>query len=388
MTLQKTLNRLRPGDLADLLTRPGSYHDGGGLWLIVRQTGDHAPRGNWLYQRRVGGKIVNRGLGPVGNVSLAQARKLRNDMASAAIMVPRARVAAPQASTAMAASVAISGRTFGQIVGEFIDAKSSKWKGDTEANQFRRLTALDLGKIDIATVDTPHVLAALDHWKDKLDTAERMRNRIEQVLSYAGAMAYRSKENPARWKGHLEHIRPSDNGVEEKHLAALPYKQVPAIMAKLGDDVRSRAVKFCILTASRRGSVLSATWSEVEGNMWNVPAAHMKGGKAHFVPLTAAMLKILGKRGAPDAPLFPGADGQAVSDAFTALVPGYTLHGCRSSFRDWAREHDFPNDIAEMCLAHSVGTKVEKAYKRSALIAKRRALMSAWSEFACAQVSP
>ena len=384
MTLQKTLNRLRPGDLADLLTRPGSYHDGGGLWLIVRQTGDHAPRGNWLYQRRVGGKIINRGLGPVGDVSLASARKARNDLASATA-IPARPVAAPAPVAA-----APNGKSFAEIVGEYINAKGSQWRGGADGHEGRLYKSLEntsLASISINVIATADILAALEPWAGKA-SAKRIRGRIERVIDFATALGYRSGENPARYKGHLAHILPTDNGAE-KHHAALPYKQVPKLMKQLGNDSADRALGFTILTAARRGETLGATWSEIIGDEWVIPSNRMKAGREHRVPLTKAASALLGKRGADDAYVIPGNGVRPLyptrmQEVLERLAPGYKTHGLRSTFRTWVAEQtDFPGELAEMALAHAVGSAIERTYKRTTLIEKRRALMAAWAKYAC-----
>jgi integrase len=274
------------------------------------------------------------------------------------------------------------------------------WKGGisgAEADSYRRtLIRTSLAKIPIASVTTADVLEALKSMP--IVTAEKARTRVACVLDWAKAMGYReSPENVARRRGHMEYLLSAIP--KAKHHAALPWPEVPALMCDLQrlDSSAAEALQWTILTAARAGETLGATRSEiksasefarianlsmnlVQGEIWVVPAERMKEGKEHHVPLSQnAVALISGRKGK----LFPGPERQML-DLLNELRPGYTVHGFRSSFADWAAEHDYPQELREMALAHSVGDSVEQAYRRSTRLNKRREMMSAWSKFALA----
>src|SRR5262249_40962216 len=247
------------------------------------------------------------------------------------------------------------------------------------------------------SIDTALVLKVLEPiWTTKPETASRLRGRIEAVLDWAKARGYRNgAENPARWKGHLDHLLPALAKVRRvEHHAALPYAELPSFLSTLRErqDVAARALEFTILTAARVGEALGARWSEVNllDKTWTVPAAHMKAGKDHRVPLSDRALAILEEmqahRTGDDGYVFPSSRaGVSVSDwTVRELVEdlGVTVHGFRSSFRDWCAEcTNFPSEVAEIALAHTVGSKVEAAYRRSDMFEKRRRLAEAWSAY-------
>jgi integrase len=293
------------------------HPDGNNLYLVTRNG-----RGFWVYQYWQTGIVRSKGLGPCPPTTPAQARKAREAFVVAlrSGTAPAPRQAAPAGP--------VSGKSFADIVGEYINAKGSQWRGGADGHEgrlYKSLVNTSLALIPINTIATADILAALEPWAGKA-SAKRIRGRIERVIDFATALGYRSGENPARYKGHLAHILPTDNGAE-KHHAALPYKQVPKLMKQLGNDSADRALGFTILTAARRGETLGATWSEIIGDEWVIPSNRMKAGREHRVPLTKAALALLGKRGADDAYVFPG--------------------------------------------------------KRTTLIEKRRALMAAWAKYAC-----
>lgn len=249
------------------------------------------------------------------------------------------------------------------------------------------------------SVALSHVLAALEPiWTDKPETASRVRGRIEAVLDYAAARRLRSGENPARWRGNLVHLLPRLSKVARvKHHAAAPYNGIAGLMAKLADSKGTAAMclRFTILTAARSGEARGALWDEIdmEAAIWNVPAERMKAGRKHRVPLSAPAMAILREMEQLGAELsglvFPGAakgkpfSDVAVSKALRAAGgEGFTVHGFRSSFRQWAAEQTaYPGDVAEAALAHTNSDKVEAAYQRSDLFEKRRRLMNEWGEY-------
>lgn len=289
---------------------------------------------------------------------------------------------------------------FGDAVEEFIvhRARTKGWKGGVsgaEADSYRRtLLRTSLARIPIASITTADILAVLTSMPAA--TAEKTRTRIACVLDWAVVMGYHeSTENVARRRGHLEHLL---NPVPKaKHHAALPWTEVPALMRELetNESAAARALRWTILTAARAGETLGAVRSEiksasefarmaklpidlVQGATWVVPAERMKGRKEHHVPLSqAAVALIAGHQGK----LFPGHERQMM-DLLNKLRPGYTVDGFRSSFVDWAAEHDYPLELCEMALAHSVSDSVAQAYRREPRLNKRREMMAAWSKFA------
>jgi integrase len=234
-------------------------------------------------------------------------------------------------------------------------------------------------------------------WTAKPETAGRVRGRLESILDFAKVRGYRDGENPARWRGHLDKLLPARSKVRRvEHHAALPYAELPAFLVNLREQegIAARAVEFAILTAARTGEMIGACWNEVDllDKVWTVPAARMKAHRDHRVPLSARALAILHEMQAArhgDGFVFPGREpgGPLSNMAFLMLLrrmgrADVTVHGFRSSFRDWAAERtSVPSEVAEMALAHAVGNKVEAAYRRGDLFEKRRRLMQQWATF-------
>ncbi|MEQ1865631.1 MAG: site-specific integrase [Micropepsaceae bacterium] len=259
-----------------------------------------------------------------------------------------------------------------------------------------------LGKLPVAAIDTGLVLRVVEPiWPDKTETASRVRNRIESVLDWATVRGYRSGDNPARWKGHLAEVLPARNQIAKpQHHAALPFTEVPTFMSELRvrDGIAARALELTILTAARTGEVTGAQWQEIEleEKVWTIPEGRIKGGREHRVPLSDRAVAILKKIPREGQFVFPGArKGHAISNmAMDAVLRrlGYkdgraTVHGFRSTFRDWAAERTaYPNHVVEMALAHSVGNKVEAAYRRGDLFEKRRRLMTEWAHYCSAKI--
>jgi len=381
------------------LTQPGVYGDGGGLYLQVR---DVAHR-SWIYRYSLAGKARWMGLGAFADVPLAEAR----EAAAAARKLARQGVdpiARRQADTAAEATRA-GLHTFAEIADAYIAAHEAGWRNPKHRQQWRNTltTYADpvLGKLSAAAVDVGAVMRVLEPiWREKPETASRLRGRIEAVLDYATARGWRSGENPARWRGHLDNLLPARGKVARvEHHAALPWQQMAAFMAKLAtqEGVGALALRFAILTAARTGEAIGATWAEIDltAALWTVPAARMKAGREHRVPLSKPALTVLRQVAklrtdkAPDAPVFPGAKpGKPLSNMallMTLRRMGHgdlTAHGFRSSFRDWCAEAtNHPRDVAEQALAHTLGDKVEAAYRRGDLFDKRRKLMDDWARF-------
>jgi integrase len=294
--------------------------------------------------------------------------------------------------------------TFGELADAVVKSLGTGWKNEKHKAQWSATLTTDAAKLRPLRVDkieTADVLETLKPiWTEKPETASRLRGRIERVLEAAKAQGFRKGENPARWKGHLDHVLPKRLKLTRGHHAALPFADVPAFVGELRQrtGAAALALEFAILTAARSGEVRGATWSEIDlkAKVWTVAAKRMKAGREHRVPLSPRAVVILeslkalsdGKGGSL---IFPGpkADAGLSDAAFSALLkrmgkkPGaLTPHGFRSSFRDWAGEvSTFPRDVAEMALAHAVGDMTEQAYRRGDALEKRRLLMDAWARF-------
>ncbi|MGC1860303.1 MAG: integrase arm-type DNA-binding domain-containing protein [Methylocystis sp.] len=372
--------------------KPGRYGDGGGLWLSVAESGS----ARWLYRFTISGRVSEMGLGARDVVSLAEAR----DKASEARKLAKSGVSpVEQKREALKALKAAAAKpTFGEIADALIAAKQSEWRNARHRQQWRvTLTefAAPLYPLPVDQVDTAPILAVLTPlWATKRETASRLRGRIEAVLDAAKAKGHRSGENPAAWRGHLAHLLPKRDLLSRGHHAAMPYANAPIFIEKLRaiDSVAALALEFTILTAARSGEVFGARWSEIDmdSRVWTVPAARMKAAREHRVPLSSRALAILEKLSLArtDEFVFPGAikgrpvSATAVRNCLNATADGATIHGFRSSFRDWVgNETHFPREIAEAALAHVVGGAVEQAYRRSDALEKRRALMTAWENF-------
>lgn len=374
------------------------HPDGGGLYLQVATGGSKS----WIFRYRFHGRERQMGLGPLHTVSLAEARDL-------ALQARKMKlqgidpIEAKRASRAALRLEAAKSVSFDAAVASYLQANRSGWKNAKHADQWestlRTYASPHFGALPIAAVDTSLVLKALEPiWASKAETASRVRGRIEAVLDWATVRGHRTGENPARWRGHLDKLLPAPRKVAAvEHHPALPFGELPAFMARLGGQVGfgARALEFAILTATRTGEVIGATWDEIdlETRTWIIPKTRMKAGREHRVPLNDAACALLTAlpQGKGQEPVFPGAKaGKPLSNmALLATLkrmdrPDLTTHGFRSTFRDWAAETtDYPNEVVEMALAHTVGNKVEAAYRRGDLFIKRQALMREWGEYAC-----
>ena len=328
---------------AETRKTPGLFADGGGLYLAVTGGGK-----SWIFRYQVAGRRRDMGLGSADTFSLADARE-------------KAREAR-------------------RLVAEGTDPIEAR-RAARAAQVFAATKAIE------------------PIWAKKPETAGRVRGRIECILDYAAAREWRTGDNPARWRGHLENLLPKPSKVRRvEHHAALPYADMAAFMAELRgqEGTAARALEFTILTAARTGEVLGARWGEINlaERLWAIPAGRMKGGREHRVPLSPAALAIVEKMAAIRSSefLFPGGlAGRPLSNmAMLVLLrrmgrDDLTAHGFRSSFRDWAAERTgFPAEVAEMALAHVVGDKVEAAYRRGDLFQKRRQLAESWAKFCAA----
>ena len=377
---------------------PGMYADGAGLYLQV--SGDGATRiaKSWIYRYTLNGRAREMGLGPLSAFGLAEARERATEQRRLKHngIDP---IDARRAKRVQASLDAAKAMTFRECAERYVAAHRAGWRNSKHAAQWSATLATYadpiIGSLPVQTIDTALVLKVLEPmWTKKPETAGRVRGRIEAILDWATARGYRQGENPARWRGHLDKLLPARGRVcKVKDHAALPCDKLPDFMKalRLQSGVAARALEFLILTAARTGEVIAARAAEINGSVWTIPAERMKGGKEHRVPLPAPALAIAErmKTGHGDAYLFPGAKpGKPLSNmAMLALIErmgrtDLTTHGFRSTFRDWAAERtDFPREVAEMALAHTIGSKVEAAYRRGDLLDKRIALMDQWAAF-------
>lgn len=369
--------------------KPGKYEDGQGLRLVVSETG--AKR--WVLRITIAGKRVEMGLGGFPAISLAEAR----DKAGEARKLAKAG-ADPVAARRAERAPSTTGTSFGEFAAALVDDIEAGFRNEKHRQQWRNTLATYCGPIwakPVADITTDDVLECLKPiWTTKAETASRVRGRIERVLDAARAKGLRAGENPARWRGHLANLLPKRHKLTRGHHAAMPFAEVPAFLAKLRavEGAPARALEFTILTAARSGEVLGARWSEIDlgAKVWTVPAARMKAGREHRVPLSpraVAIIEAMAGARASDC-VFPGARrGRPLSVMAMAMLlrqhaPGVTVHGFRSAFRDWCGERThFPRELAEAALAHTVGDATERAYRRGDALEKRRELMEAWALF-------
>jgi integrase len=374
--------------------KPGLHPDGGNLYLQVADSGAKS----WLFRFGRGGRERWMGLGAVHTISLAQARESAAKC-RALLHEGLDPIEAKRARRAQNALAQHSGTTFADCAARLISSHESSWRNAKHRAQWVSTLSTYafpvLGAVAVQAIDTPMVLRVLESiWHDKPETASRLRGRIESVLDWAQARGYRTGENPARWRGHLDHLLPAKSKVRRvRHHPALPYGDVSAFLGELRqrEGVAARALEFTIMTAARTGEVTGARWSEIDlaAKVWTIPGDRMKSGREHRVPLSeqaiAALKAIRPKKAADDDLVFPGVQGRPLSDRALAMVHrrmGYdiTTHGFRSTFRDWAAEYtNYPNHVVEMALAHAIGDKVEAAYRRGDLFEQRRRLMDAWA---------
>jgi len=388
--------------------KPGRHTDGEGLHLLVKKSGARS----WVYRFMLNGKARDVGLSQcpesievlqktgAKELTLSQARdvaaiyrmKVKAGIDPLAARQDAAAMAEADKKARLAASV-----TFRAIAETYIAMKEGSWRNPKHRQQWRN--TLDtyafpiIGDMAVGDVETSHVLAILESiWKEKPETASRVRGRIEAILDAAKVRGYRHGENPARWRGHLAQILPARTRLSRGHHKAAPYDAVPDIMMAMRKRkaVAALALEFTILTAGRTGEVLGARWAEFDLGkaVWTVPADRMKAGKEHRVPLSTQAMEVLRQtQQLKSDRVFPGArdrqmSGMAMSMLLRRMKVDATVHGFRSSFRDWAAEcTGYPHEVCEMALAHTIGNKAEAAYRRGDLFEKRRGLMEEWCQY-------
>ncbi len=375
---------------------PGMLADGDGLYLQVSRAGARS----WIFRYFRNGKSHEIGLGSLKAVGLAMARSKAAEC-RALLADGIDPIAARHAERSQQALEAARGMTFDNCADAYIKAHSSAWKNQKHVAQWtatiRTYVSPVFGSLPVQAVDVALVMKVLEPiWTAKPETATRVRGRIESVLNWAKARCYRTGENPAAWKGHLDNLLPARSKIAKvKHHAALPYHQTGQFIEALRrqDGVAPLALEFAILTAARTGEIIGARWDEINlaEKVWAVPASRMKGGREHRVPLSAEALAVLNKvsQGEPGDFVFAGRKKRPLSNMALLMVlrrmgqPDLTAHGFRSTFRDWAAERtNFQAEVAEAALGHVVGDKLEAAYRRGDFFEKRRRLMEAWGEFA------
>lgn len=381
----------------------GRHADGGGLYLRVQSAGARS----WLFRYIDAGKVRDIGLGPArgpGALTLAQARLTALELA---LKVARGEpVEGPRAlarkAAAEAPAAASTDKTFREVAEAFLALREGGWRNEKHRQQWRSTLASYaypyFGDLPVAQIETDHVMSALTPiWAAKPETASRLRGRIEKVLDSAKVQGLRSGENPARWRGHLDQLLLKRPKHTRSNHAAMKYVEVPRFVARLRSRkaVAALALEFTILTATRTGEVLGATWGEIDlhAAVWTIPATRMKAGNEHRVPLSERALAILAEvaqlRLEPggEAAVFPNGRSRLSGMVMAMLlrrmgVKDATVHGFRSSFRDWAAEcTNYPHEVCEMALAHTIGNKAEAAYRRGDLFEKRRGLMADWADF-------
>jgi integrase len=372
---------------------PGRYGDGHGLLLNVVAPGQRY----WMFRFKRDGRSRTMALGNADVITLADARKLHTE---ARALLAKGIDPLAERERARQAKPVVS---FGEAAERYIAAHRSAWRGNGEQKWRGSLVKHVFpvfGRKPVADVTTEDVLRCLTPlWTTKTVTATTVRGRIEMVLSYAKALGWRSGENPALWRGNLRMLLPPSARVHRvEHRAALAWQQAPALFAALrGADGRAasmaeRCLQFLLLTAVRSCEARGCRWSEIDldGRVWVIPASRMKSGKQHRVPLPQAALAILTELAqvrTGDLVFFGAIPGRPLDD--TTLLRALrraghgdaTVHGCRSTFRDWCADQGRPGDLAEMSLAHTVGSAVERSYRRSDVLEQRRGLMQQWADF-------
>jgi integrase len=382
--------------------KPGLYGDGGNLFLKVDDGGSKS----WLFKHQVNGKARKYGLGPVHTVSLSDARQRAEAVRRLLLdgIDPKEARRAEEEAAAIAEARSIS---FDSAVAQYIESHKAGWKSDKHAKQWQAtLTAYAspvFGKLPVSAVDTGLVMRVLQPiWSTKTETASRVRGRIESVLSWAKVQGYRSGENPALWRGHLDHLLPARRKVRKvTHHAALPCAELPAFMRALRRryGIAALALEFAILTATRTSETLNAAWAEFDlaHKLWIIPAKRMKADSEHRVPLCDRAIAIVEEMKTVRSGdyVFPGAKRRRPLSNMAMLVTlrrmergDLTTHGFRATFKTWAAEKtSFQREVIEAALAHVIGDKTEAAYQRDDLLDKRRRLMEAWVAYCDSRVT-
>jgi integrase len=388
--MAKTTHRLTAIGVKNLKEK-GLYPDGGGLYLRITNSGTKG----WIFRFTLGTRTRDMGLGTCFDISLASARDIAEENRK---LLKQGFDPIEHRNRSAEANGSPGTITFREAADRYIATHEPAWRNAKHREQWRNTIRTYvvpvIGQKPVTGITTEDVLKVLEPiWRTKPETASRIRGRIESILDWCRVRKYRDGANPAVWRGHLSHLLPAYKRSRViQHHPALPWGEIPEFMADLRahTSISARALTFTILTASRTSEAILARWLEVdlETKTWTVPASRMKNCIDHRVPLSDAAAEIL--QGLPrfgDSELvFPGRraghplSNMAMLELLRGMQPGLTVHGFRSAFRDWAAEEtDFPSDVVEMALAHTIESKVESAYRRGDLFRKRRSLMEAWA---------
>jgi len=395
--MPRQINRLNARKV-QTLTKIGRHADGGGLYLSIAKDGGR----KWVFLYRRNGRLREMGLGSARAVPLGIARE--KAAAARLLLTDRIDPLAHRQND-------MTSPNFNECMQQFLASNEAGWRNAKHVSQWRNTLKTYaepvIGRLPVNEIETHHIMKILDPiWASKTETASRVRGRIENVIDWASARGYRKGENPARWRGHLDKLLPARSKVQKvEHHSALPYGEIAAFVAEIEKrgGIAARALEFTILTAARTSEVIEATRSEFDltAKVWTIPAERMKAGREHRVPLSSraiALLKAVGIHAndglAPSAIIFADPPNRVAlsSNAMLALLGrlkrrDLTVHGFRSTFRDWAAETtNTPNEVVEMALAHTVKNKAEAAYRRGDLLLKRAGLMEKWAAF-CAMPS-
>ncbi|WP_050931438.1 tyrosine-type recombinase/integrase [Aestuariivita boseongensis] len=407
----RTPERALSARFVETVTEPGKYFDGQGLFLRVAKNGAR----QWVQRIVIRGKRTELGLGSPPAVSLATARKLALENRGKAMLGgdPLAEKRAAKAKSL----------TFAECVNAYAEAKLPEFRSEKHRKQWlsalERLALPVLGQIRVQDIGTKDVLRMLEpHWRERTITAKKLRGQVEAVLTWATVAGHREGDNPAAWRGNLKELLPAPGKVAKaQHHPALALGDAAVWWAALAkrDGMAAQALQFLTLTCARSGEVRGMTWDEIELDrsanstnsvgVWTVPASRMKNGREHRVPLTAEAIALLDRLPRLECSpyVFFAPRGGMLSDMSISAVmrrmqeakvrleePGYldpaskrpaVPHGLRSTFRQWAAEHGYPRDMAEIALAHFIGSEVERAYQRSDMLERRRDMMTAWAAF-------
>jgi integrase len=368
------------------------YGDGGGLYLQVSAYGTRS----WVYRYTIAGARREMGLGSLDTFTLKEARERAREcrqLVNKGIDPIDDRRAKRDVRRAEAAKRL----TFKDAAEKYIAAHASEWRSQVHLVQWRSSLKTYaypvLGQMPVDAIALPHVIKVLEPiWQTKTETASRLRARIERVLAWATVSKFRTGDNPATWRGNLKEALAAPSKIKKiRHHPALPYVEIPAFMEELraSDGVAARALEFTILTAARTSEITGATWDEIDlaRKVWTVPAGRIKGGKEHRVPLSGRCVDILESLPRTGDLMFPGLIRKSMSVALRSLRDGLTVHGFRSSFRDWAAERTaYPQEVIEQALAHKLEDAAEAAYARWDMLKKHARLMQDWSGYCSSPV--
>ena len=377
------------------ISKPGLHSDGGGLYLKVTKTGTKS----WIFRWRKQGKLRDMGLGSLNDVTLKTARQKAAD-ARTTVAEGLDPIIAREQELAKRRAKEDQAVTFSDCANSYIEVHSPSWQNSKHRQQWSNTLATyanpiigDLKVCDVSQQDILNILQPI--WTTKTETATRVRQRLEKVIDYAITSGARTGENPARWRGHLEHLLPTPTKVRKvRHHPALPYKDIPDFISRLSRESGTgySALLFTVLTATRTSETIGATWAEfdIKDRVWVIPSDRMKARLEHRVPLSGVVLSILeDQQGHHKKWVFPSTiRDKHLSNAGMSSVlrridyNNITVHGFRSSFRDWAAEQtSHPFEVCEMALAHTIRNASEAAYRRGDLFEKRAVLMKDWSSF-------